>query len=215
MQFTTVRSKEKDYDIYLKSEKLVHSQLEHEKNVSQLFGRGKNWFLAISSLTNTFASIWREKKVDSCYLETKKCSSQLLGARKTIMTSISIQKNWFTKSRSTKKCFPAIWKWKKLVPSYFEPDKHCCSYLERKKSGSLLFGHQNMQLTTVRSKEKDYDIYLKSEKLVHSQQEHEKNVSQLFGSGKNWFLAISSLTNTFAAIWREKKVDPCYLKTKI
>ena len=29
--------KEKDYDIYLKSEKLVHSQLEHEKNVSQLF----------------------------------------------------------------------------------------------------------------------------------------------------------------------------------
>ena len=62
MQFTTVRSKEKDYDIYLKSEKLVHSQL---------------------------------------------------GARK--------------------KCFPAIWKWKKLVPSYFEPDKHCCSYLERKK----------------------------------------------------------------------------------
>ena len=28
-----------------------------------------------------------------------------------------------------------------------------------------------------------------------------KNVSQLFGSGKNWFLAISSLTNTVAAIW--------------
>ena len=88
MQFTTVRSKEKDYDIYLKSEKLVHSQQEHEKNVSQLFGRGKNWFLAISSLTNTFAAIWREKKVDPCYLETKKGSSQLLGARKEIMTSI-------------------------------------------------------------------------------------------------------------------------------
>ena len=69
MYFTTVRSKEKDYDIYLKSEKLVHSQYEHEKNVSQLFG-----------------------------------------------------------------------KWKKLVTSYFEPDKHCCSYLEREKSGSLLFG---------------------------------------------------------------------------
>ena len=58
MQFTTVWSKEKDYDIYLKSEKQVHSQQEHEKNVS-------------------------------------------------------------------------IWKWKKLVPSYFEPDKRCCSYLER------------------------------------------------------------------------------------
>ena len=129
MQFTTVRSKQKDYDIYLKSEKLVHSQQEHEKNVSQLFESGKNWFLAISSLTNTVAAIWREKKVDPCYLETKKCSSQLLGA--------SI---------------------------------------------------------------KDYDIYLKSEKLVHSQQEHEKNVSLLFGSGKNWFLAISSLTNTVEAI---------------
>ena len=134
MQFTTVRSKEKDYDIYLKSEKLVHSQQEHEIKVSQLFGSGKIWFLAISSLTNTVAVIWREKKVDLCYLETNK-----------------------------------------------------------------------MQFTTVRCKEKDYDIYLKSEKLVHSQQEHEKNVSQLFGSGKNSFLAISSLTNTVAAIWREKK----------
>ena len=102
----------------------------------------------------------------------------------------------------------------KKVPSYFELEKHCCSYLEREKSGTLLFGDQIMQCTTVRSKEKDYDIYLKSEKLVHNQQEHEKNVSQLFGRGKNWFLAISSLTNTVAAIWREKKVDPCYLETK-
>ena len=142
MQFTTVRSKEKDYDIYLKSEQLVHSPKEHEK-----------------------------------------------------------------------KCFPAIWKWKKLVPKYFEPDKLFCSYLEREKSGSLLFGDQKMQFTIVRSKEKDYDIYLKSEKLVHSQQQHEKSVYQLFGSGKNWFLAISSLTNTVAAIWREKKVDTCYLET--
>ena len=88
MQFTTVRSKEKDYDIYLKSEKLVHSQLEHEKNVSQLFGSGKNWLLAISSLTNTVEAIWREKIVDPCYLETNKCSSPLFGARKKIMTSI-------------------------------------------------------------------------------------------------------------------------------
>ena len=143
MQFTTVRSKEKDYDIYLKSEKLVHSQQEQEKYVSQLFGSGKNWFLAISSLTNSVAAIWREKKVDPCR-----------------------------------------------------------------------FVAQKMQFTTVRIKEKDYDIYLKSEKLVHSQQEYEKNVSQLFGSGKNWFLAISSLTNTVAAIWREKKVDPFYLETK-
>ena len=143
MQFTTVRSKEKYYDIYLKSEKLVHSQQEHEKNVSQLFGSGK-----------------------------------------------------------------------KLVPSYFESDKHCCSYFDREKIGFLLFGDQKLQFTTVRSKENDYDIYLKSEKLVHSRQEHEKNVSQLFGCGKNWFLAISSLTNTVAAIWREKKVDPAIWRPK-
>ena len=98
MQFTTVRSQEKDYDIYLKSEKLVHNQQEHEKKVYQLFGSGKNWFLAISSLTNTVAAIWSEKKVDPCYLETKKC-----------------------------------------------------------------------KFTTVKSKEKDYDIYLQSVKLVHIQ----------------------------------------------
>ena len=88
MQFTTVRSKVKDYNIYLKSEKLVHSQQEQKKNVSQLFESGKNWFLAISSQINTVATIWRENKVDPCYLETKKCSSQLFGTRKKIMTSI-------------------------------------------------------------------------------------------------------------------------------
>ena len=119
MQFTTVWSKEKDYDIYLKSEKLVHIQQEQEKIVSQLFGSGKNWFLAISSLTNTVAAIWREKNVDPCYFETKKCSSHLFGPRKTIMTSIYSQKNWFTASRNTKKRFP--------------------SYLGVEKTGSQLF----------------------------------------------------------------------------
>ena len=88
MQFTTVRSKEKDYDIYLKSEKLVYSKQELEKIFFQLFGSRKNWLIAISSLTNTVAAIWREEKVDPCYLEIKKCSSQLLGAKKKIMTSI-------------------------------------------------------------------------------------------------------------------------------
>ena len=142
MQFTTVRSKEKDYDIYFKSEKLVHSKQEHENNVSQLFGSGKNWFLSISSLTNTFSAIWREKKR-----------------------------------------IPAIWRQKNVV--------HNCQ-----------------------EQEKYYDIYLKSEKLVYSQQEHEKNVSQLFESRKNWFLDISSMTNTVAANQREKKVDPFYLENK-
>ena len=110
--------------------------------------------------------------------------------------------------------FPSYLQVGKMVPSYFEPDKYCCSYLEIEKSGSLVFGDQKMQFTTVRSNEKDYDIYLKSEKLVHSKQVHEKNVSQLFATGKKWFLAISSLTNTVAAIQRQKKVDPCYLETK-
>ena len=119
MQFTTVRSKEKDYYIYLKSEKLVDSNQLHEKNACQLFGSGKKWFLAISRLTNSVAAIWRERKVDPCYLETKKCSSQLLGASKKIITSIYSQKNWFTAIRSTKKMFP--------------------SYLEVEKTGSQLF----------------------------------------------------------------------------
>ena len=78
--------------------------------------------------------------------------------------------------------FPNYLELEKLVPTYFEPDKHCCSYLEREKSGSLLFGDQKMQFTTVRINENDYDIYLKTEKLVHSNQEHEKNVFQIFGS---------------------------------
>ena len=112
MQFTMVRSKEKDYDMHLKSEKLLHSNQEYE-NFS-----------------------------------------------------------------------PAIWKGKILVPSYFEPVKHCHNYLEREKSGSLLFGDEKMQFTMVRSKENDYDMYLKSETLVHNNLEHEKNDSQLFGSGK-------------------------------
>ena len=73
--------------------------------------------------------------------------------------------------------FPSYLEVEKLVPSYFKSVKHCCSYLEREKSVALLFGDQKMQFTTVRNKEKDYDIYLKSEKLVHNQQEHGKNVS--------------------------------------
>ena len=73
-----------------------------------------------------------------------------------------------------------------------------------------------MQFTTVRSKEKDYDIYLKTEKLFHSQQEHEKNVSQLFEmekTGSQLFRALQTLLQLFGerkkwipAIWRQKNV---------
>ena len=110
--------------------------------------------------------------------------------------------------------FPSYLEVEKLVRSYFEPDKHCCSYLEREKSGSLLFGDQKMQFTTLRSKEKDYDIYLKSEKLFHNQQQDEKIFPSYLEVENNWFLAISSLTNTVAATWREKKEETCYLETK-
>ena len=87
MLFTTIRSKEKDYNMYLKPEKCVLQQLEEPTNVFQLFGSVKNWFLCITSLSNTVAAIWREKKVDPCYLETKKYSTRQLGARKNILTS--------------------------------------------------------------------------------------------------------------------------------
>ena len=59
--------------------------------------------------------------------------------------------------------FPSYLEVEKLVRSYFEPGKHSCSYLEREKSGYLLFVEQKMQFTTVRRNEKVYDIYLKSE----------------------------------------------------
>ena len=72
--------------------------------------------------------------------------------------------------------FPGYLEVEKLVPSYFEPDKHCCSYLQREKIRALLFGDQKMQFTTIRSKEKDYDIYLKQ---------------------KNWFTACRSTKKMF------------------
>ena len=103
------------------------------------------------------------------------------------MTSIKVRKTGSQPVGARKKCFTAIWKWEKLVPIYFEPDKHCCSYLEIEKSGSLLLGDQKMQFTTVRSKEKDYDIYLKSEKLVYSQQEHETIFPSYLEVGKTDF----------------------------
>ena len=88
MQLTTVRSKEKDYDIYLKSEKLVNSQQEHEKmfpSYLEVRKTGSQLFRAWQTLLQLFGDL---KKLDPCYQETKKCSSQLLGARKKIMTYI-------------------------------------------------------------------------------------------------------------------------------
>ena len=97
-------------------------------------------------------AIWRPKNV------VHNCQEQ----GKRLLYLFKIRKIGSQQLGAPKKCFTAVWKWKKLVPSYFEPDKHCYSYLEREKSGYLLFGDQNMQFTNDRSKEKDYYIYLKS-----------------------------------------------------
>ena len=114
----------------------------------------KIWFLAISSLTNTVAAIWREKKVESCYMETKKCSSQLLGAKKKIMTSIQSQKIWFTVSRSKKKMFP--------------------SYLEVGKTGSQLFRASQTLLQLFRERKKWISAIWRPNNVVHNCQEQGK-----------------------------------------
>ena len=56
-------------------------------------------------------------------------------------------------------CFTAISKWEKMVPSYFEPDKHCFSYLEIekvdpcyleiKKCSSQLLGARKKIMTSI------------------------------------------------------------------
>ena len=82
MQFTTVRSKEKDYDIYLKLEKLFHSSQENEKMLQsylevensgfqlfralqtqlELFGERKKWIPAIWRLKNAVHNCQDQEK---------------------------------------------------------------------------------------------------------------------------------------------------------
>ena len=88
MQFTTVRSKEKDYDIYLKSEKLVHSNVGARNKCFPDIWMCKKLVPSYFEPDKHCCSYLEREKMDPCYLETKKCSSQLLGARKKIMTSI-------------------------------------------------------------------------------------------------------------------------------
>ena len=78
----------------------------------------KNWFLAISSMTNTIAAIWREKKVDPCYLETK-----------------NVDHNRQNKGKD----YYIHLKSEKLVHSNQEHEKMFPSYLEVHKTGSQLF----------------------------------------------------------------------------
>ena len=72
MQFTTVRSKEKDYDIYLKSEKAGSQPVRARKKCFPAIWKWKKLVPSYFEPENTVAATWREKKADYCYLETKK-----------------------------------------------------------------------------------------------------------------------------------------------
>ena len=156
MQFTTVRSKEKDYDIYLESEKLVHSQQEHEKNVSQLFGSGKNWFLAISSLTNTVAAIKKREKSGSVLFEDQKMQFTTVRSKEKDYYIYLKSENWFTASRSTKKMFP--------------------SYLEVEKTGSQLFRAGQTLLQLFGQRQKWIPAIWRPKNVVHNCQEQGKRL---------------------------------------
>ena len=73
-------------------------------------------------------------------------------------------------------------------------------YLETKICSSKLLGARKKIMTSIYS-QKNWFTAIRSTKIFF----------QLFGSGKNWYLPISSLSNTVAAIWRDRKVDSCYL----
>ena len=64
--------------------------------------------------------------------------------------------------------FPSYLEVQKTGSQLFRASQTLLQLFGERKKWILLFGDQKMQFTTVRSKEKDYDIYLKSEKLVHS-----------------------------------------------
>ena len=164
---------------YLVLEKTGSQLFRAGQTLLQLFKERKKWIPGILRLINVVHNCQEQEKRLLHLFKVRKAGSQQLGARK--------------------KCFPAIWKWKKLVPSYFEHDKHSFSYLEREKVDPCDLETKNV-VHNGQKHQKDYDIYLKSEKLVHSNQEHEKIFFQPFGSGKNWFLAISTLKYTVAAI---------------
>ena len=104
---------------YLEVEKTGSQLFRTCQTLMQLFEEREKWIPAIWRLINVVHYCQEQGKRLLYLFKVRKTGSQQLGARK--------------------KCLPAIWKWKKLVPSYFEPVKHCCSYLEREKSGYLLF----------------------------------------------------------------------------
>ena len=77
-------------------------------------------------------------------------------------------------------------------------------YLETKKCSSQLVGARKKIMTSIKCQKNCFTAINTTKKMFASYLELEKNC----------YLAILSLTNTVAAIWREKKVDPCYLEAK-
>ena len=104
MQFTTVRSKEKDYDIYLKS----------EKTGSQPVGARKKCFPAIWKWEKLVPSYFEPDKHCCSYLEREKSGSLLFGD----------QKMQFTTVRSKEKDYDIYLKSEKLVHSKQEHEKN-------------------------------------------------------------------------------------------
>ena len=96
---------------YLEVQKTGSQLFRAWQTLLQLFGERKKWIPAIWRQKNVVHNCQEQGKRLLHLFKVRKTSSQLVGA--------------------FKKCFPAICKWIKLVPSYFEPDEHFCSYLER------------------------------------------------------------------------------------
>ena len=122
MQFTTVRSKEKDYDIYLKSEKLipaiqipkfvVHKSFEQEKLFRSNLEIEKSGSLLLEDHKMQSTNVWNMKKEDDSHFEPEKLFPSFWSKKKEV-TAISSQKNGFA----------VIWTRKKVDACYLEPQK--------------------------------------------------------------------------------------------
>ena len=86
---------------YLEVEKTGSQLFQTCQTLMQLFGEREKWIPAILRLKNVVHNCQEQGKRLLHLFKVRKTGSQQLGARQI--------------------CLPAIWKWKKVVPSYFEP----------------------------------------------------------------------------------------------
>ena len=90
---------------YLKSEKLVHSNLEYEKMFPIYLEVEKFCF-------RYFAAIWREKS-----------ESLLFGDHKMLLTTVWSNEKDYDSYLKSEKLFTAIWSATKMFPNYLEVEK--------------------------------------------------------------------------------------------